>query len=84
VQTLFYAYPILYPSKNNETHSTLEKIPALVAELIKNLECNNRLAQLHSVTALHGLSTDPSYRERIISGGGVNLCCPLFTWMTKN
>ena len=58
-------------ASNNETHSTLEKIPALVAELIKNLECNNRLAQLRAVTALHGLSTDPSYRERIISGGGV-------------
>jgi len=61
----------LHPSKNNETHLILEKIPALVTELISNLECNNRLAQLHSVTALHGLSTDPSNREWIISGGGV-------------
>ena len=58
-------------ASNNETHSTLEKIPALVAELIKNLECNNRLVQLRAVNALRGLSTDPSYRERIISGGGV-------------
>lgn len=58
-------------ASNKKSHSTLEKTPALVTELIKNLECNIRLTRLRAVTALRGLSTDPSYRERIISGGGV-------------
>jgi len=41
------------------------------SQQLKNLECNNRLVQLRAVNALRGLSTNPSYRERIISGGGV-------------
>ena len=58
-------------ASNKDTHSVLEKITDLVTELIKNLKCNNRLAHLRAVTALRGLSTGVSYREKVISCGGV-------------
>ena len=66
-------------ASNNASHATLEKCD--IKEVIKNLECNDRLVQLRAVTSLRGLSTDPSYRERIISGGGVE---PLLAFVQLN
>eukprot|EP00571_Detonula_confervacea_P007628 CAMPEP_0172323152 /NCGR_PEP_ID=MMETSP1058-20130122/47976_1 /TAXON_ID=83371 /ORGANISM="Detonula confervacea, Strain CCMP 353" /LENGTH=253 /DNA_ID=CAMNT_0013039083 /DNA_START=5 /DNA_END=763 /DNA_ORIENTATION=- len=52
-------------ASSNKTHAILEKCN--IQELIKNLECTDRLVQLRAVTSLRGLSTNPSCRERIIS-----------------
>ena len=56
-------------ASNKNTHAALEKCVNL-QEIIRNLECSDRLVQLRAVTSLRGLSTDPSFRERIISLGG--------------
>ncbi|KAL9191141.1 hypothetical protein ACHAXT_000847 [Thalassiosira profunda] len=56
-------------ASNKDTHAALRKISH--QELIRNLGCNDRLVQLRAVTALRGLSTDPSFRDRIVADGGV-------------
>ena len=63
-------------ASNSETHAALEKCS--INEIIKNLECNDRTVQLRAVTSLRGLSTNPSYRKKIISEGGVE---PLLTFV---
>jgi hypothetical protein len=57
-------------ASNRETHAVLERMGTLVDELIENLEYNNRLVQLRSVSSLRGLSIDTNHREWIISRGG--------------
>jgi len=55
---------------NSESHPRLGSL-RVHEELIKNLDCTDRLVQLRAVTALRGLSTDSSFRDLIVSGGGV-------------
>ncbi len=57
-------------ASNRETHAVLERMANLVDDLIENLEYNNRLIQLRSVSSLRGLSIDTNHREWIISRGG--------------
>ena len=56
-------------ASNRSNHPILEKCCRL-QELIDNLECHNRLVQLRAVTSLRGLTTDVSFRKKIISLGG--------------
>lgn len=55
---------------NSESHPRLGSL-RVHEELIKNLDCTDRLVQFRAVTALRGLSTDSSFRDLIVSGGGV-------------
>ena len=63
-------------ASNKETHSALEKMTDLVPEIIQNLQYSNMLTRLRAVTALHGLSTNLSCREKIICCGGAESLLP--------
>lgn len=58
-------------ASTSASHSKLRANARLVYQVVENLGCNDRLVRLRAVTSLRGLSTDPSYRECIISSGGV-------------
>ena len=66
-------------ASNNKSHPRLGSLSLF--EIIKNLDCNDRLVQLRAVTSLRGLSTDPSFRERIISSGALD---PLLSFVHKD
>ena len=52
-------------ASNRATHGNLGKLH--IAELTRNLSCSDRLVRLYTISLLRGMSTNPGYRDEIIS-----------------